>query len=47
MTNEQYEIDKVKKTLGTLITWLAQTSGSALSISDAEELLKMLNEPQK
>jgi hypothetical protein len=38
----QAELASVKRTLGTLIAWIAQSAGSPLSVADAERLLKML-----
>jgi len=36
------EIENIKMTLGTLITWTAQSSASPITISEAEKLLRML-----
>ena len=38
----QAELASVKRTLGTLIVWIAQSAGSPISVSNAERLLEML-----
>ena len=40
-TNE--ELDQVKYVLGTLISWMAQSSVTPISVSEAEKLLEMLS----
>jgi len=38
----QRELATVKRTLGTLIAWIAQSAASPLSLNDAKKLLEML-----
>jgi len=38
----QLELASVKRVLGTLIAWMAQSSVSPLSVKQAEQLLNML-----
>jgi len=45
-TPEQ-EIEHLKYVIRTLIAWIAQSAGSPLSVANAEELIKMLDEPPK
>jgi hypothetical protein len=40
------DIETISRTLGTLITWLGQSSVSALSANEAQHLLSMLNAPE-
>lgn len=40
-------IAALEETLGTLITWIAQTAGSPLSPSDAGKLLKKLTDAKE
>lgn len=41
------ELDNVKNTLGTLISWIAQSSNSPISVHEAERLLQMLEKGGK
>jgi hypothetical protein len=40
-------VERLEKTLGTAIMWIAQSASSPLSIRDAEALLKMLTPEQE
>jgi hypothetical protein len=45
------EVDDLKRVISTLIVWMTQSANSPLSISEASQLLGMLNglveEPEK
>ncbi|WP_420415244.1 hypothetical protein [Roseibium sp.] len=41
------QTERNRKTLEHLIAWIAQSSTSPISISDATRLLEMLNGPEK
>jgi hypothetical protein len=38
----QAELASVKRTVGTLIAWMAQSANSPLSVADAQRLIDML-----
>lgn len=40
----QVQLVQTTNTLGALITWIAQSSNSPISVKDAKDLLEMLNQ---
>lgn len=42
MTDLEKRVNTLESVLGTLIAWTASTSGSPISVKEAEELLKWL-----
>lgn len=42
MPTIEERLERIEKTLGTLITWLAQVAGAHINGHDAKVLLKML-----
>lgn len=39
------EIKRIRDVLGSLITWMAQSANSPISVDEARELLARLKEP--
>jgi hypothetical protein len=41
----RWKIKVLTNTLGSLMTWMAQSANSPISLNDAERLLKLLHAP--
>lgn len=42
-TRLRKEVEHLRKTLGSLIAWMAQSANSPISVKEAERLLRMLD----